>query len=65
MTALIEDVVGWFKGLAGGWSQYTVVGSFVLYVLGYLVLRFHLTALGLATDLTIVSKETLVTTGSL
>jgi len=61
MTALIEDVVGWFKGLAGGWSQYTVVGSFVLYVLGYLVLRFHLTALGLATDLTIVDERYLFT----
>ncbi len=61
MTALIEDVVGWFKGLAGGWSRYTVVGSFVLYVLGYLVLRFHLTALGLATDLTIVDERYLFT----
>lgn len=61
MTSLVEDVAGWFKGLAGGWSQYTVVGSFVLYVLGYLVLRFHLTALGLATDLTIVDERYLFT----
>ena len=41
--------------------RYTVVGSFVLYVLGYLVLRFHLTALGLATDLTIVDERYLFT----
>jgi hypothetical protein len=61
MTPLVEDVAAWFKGLAGGWSQYTVVGSFILYVLGYLVLRFHLTALGLATDLTIVDERYLFT----
>jgi hypothetical protein len=61
MTQLVEDVAVWFKGLAGGWSQYTLIGSFVLYVLGYLVLRFHLTALGLATDLTIVDERYLFT----
>ena len=61
MTDLIHDVTDWFKGLAGNWTQYTVVGSFVLYVLGYLVLRFHLTAMGLATDLTIVDERYLFT----
>ena len=61
MADLIHDVTDWFKRLAGDWTQYTVVGSFVLYVLGYLVLRFHLTAMGLATDLTIVDERYLFT----
>ena len=52
-----QHVSDWLKSLAGNWTQYTVVGSFVLYVLGYLVLRFHLTAMGLATDLTIVDER--------
>ena len=57
MTDLFHDVTDWFKSLTGNWTQYTVAGSFVLYVLGYLVLRFHLTAMGLATDLTIVDER--------
>ena len=61
MTDLFHDVSDWFRGLAGSWTQYTVVGSFVLYVLGYLVMRFHLTAMGLATDLTIVDERYLFT----
>ena len=61
MTDLFHDVSGWLKGLAGNWTQYTVVGSFALYVLGYLVVRFHLTAMGLATDLTIVDERYLFT----
>jgi hypothetical protein len=50
MTDLLQDLSARLKGLAGQWTQYTVIGSFVLYVLGYLVLRFHLTAMGIATD---------------
>jgi hypothetical protein len=61
VASLFNDVADWVKGLAGSWTQYTVVGSFVLYVLGYLVLRFHLTAMGLATDLTIVDERYLFT----
>jgi hypothetical protein len=61
VTDLFHDAADWFKGLAGNWTQYTVVGSFVLYVLGYLVLRFHLTAMGLATDLTVVDERYLFT----
>jgi hypothetical protein len=52
-----QHVSDWLKSLAGNWTQYTVVGSFFLYVLGYLVLRFHLTAMGLGTDLTIVDER--------
>lgn len=61
MTDLFHDLADRLKGLAGNWAQYTVVGSFVLYVLGYLVLRFHLTVMGLATDLTVVDERYLFT----
>jgi hypothetical protein len=61
VTDLFQDLADRFKSLAGNWAQYTVVGSFVLYALGYLVLRFHLTAMGLATDLTIVDERYLFT----
>ena len=33
------------------WSSFIVIGSFFLYLTGYLALRFHLAALGLAIDL--------------
>jgi hypothetical protein len=57
VSEIFDDVSGWFKSLTGNWTQFTVVGSFVLYLLGYLVVRFHLSAMGLATDLTIVDER--------
>jgi len=54
----LKDAV---KDLAGGWAAYSALGSFALYVLGYLVLRFHLTALGVGTDLAVVDERYLFT----
>ncbi len=45
------------QSLATHWASYTVLGSFFLYVLGYLALRFHLTALGLGTDLSVIDER--------
>jgi hypothetical protein len=45
------------KAAGADWTKYTVVGSFLLYVLGYLTLRFHLTALGIATDLAVFDER--------
>jgi hypothetical protein len=45
------------KAVATGWSAYTAFASFLLYVLGYLTLRFHLTALGVGTDLTVLDER--------
>ena len=45
------------KAVGGSWAAYTAVGSFVLYVLGYLALRFHLTALGIGTDLAVLDER--------
>jgi hypothetical protein len=49
------------KDLAGGWAAYSALGSFALYVVGYLVLRFHLTALGVGTDLGVLDERYLFT----
>ena len=45
------------KSIAGHWPAYTLLGSFILYVLGYLSLRFHLTVLGVGTDLTVLDEK--------
>jgi hypothetical protein len=39
------------------WATYSVVGSFVLYVLGYLTIRFHLTVLGVGADLAVIDER--------
>ena len=49
------------KELAASWPSYTVLGSFALYLLGYLSLRFHLTALGVSTDLNVIDERYLFT----
>ena len=45
------------KTLAVDWTAYATLGSFVLYLLGYLTLRFHLTALGIGTDLNVLDER--------
>jgi hypothetical protein len=49
------------KELATGWPSYAAFGSFLLYVVGYLTLRFHLTALGVGTDLAVLDDRYLFT----
>lgn len=57
MGELLEDLNQRIKALGGDWTKYTVVGSFLLYVLGYLSLRFHLTAIGIGTDLAVLDER--------
>jgi hypothetical protein len=45
------------KAVAGNWASYVTLGSFVLYLLGYLSLRFHLTTLGIGTDLSVLDER--------
>ncbi|MGR8981171.1 MAG: hypothetical protein ACU84H_13900 [Gammaproteobacteria bacterium] len=47
--------------LSSQWTSYTVIGSFFLYVMGYLTLRFHLTVLGIGTDLSVLDERYLFT----
>ena len=55
--SLTDALVAALKSLAGSWASYSALGSFALYVTGYLALRFHLTALGVATDLAVVDER--------
>jgi hypothetical protein len=52
-TRLFEKV----KGVGASWSFYTALGSFFLYFLGYLVLRFQLSTWGIATDLAVLDER--------
>jgi hypothetical protein len=45
------------KGTGAKWSVFTAIASFALYFLGYLVLRFQLTAWGVATDLAALDER--------
>ena len=61
MADLLDTLNERIKSLGSDWSKYAVVASFALYLLGYLTLRFHLTALGVATDLAVLDERYLFT----
>jgi hypothetical protein len=54
---LLHAVNERIKAAGADWTKYTVVGSFLLYMVGYLALRFHLTALGIGTDLAVLDER--------
>jgi hypothetical protein len=54
---LSQDFVDRIKAMVGSWPSYAALGSFMLYFLGYLSLRFHLTAFGAGTDLGILDER--------
>jgi len=60
-VGLLEELSERIKALGGDWTRYTVVGTFLLYVLGYLTLRFHLTTIGIGTDLAVLDERYLFT----
>ena len=60
MPDLLQDLGEHVKGFADNWTKYSI-GSFLLYGVGYLALRFHLTALGIATDLAVLDERYLFT----
>jgi hypothetical protein len=57
MASLFDDLSSGIKALGSEWTKYTAVGTFLLYVAGYLSLRFHLLVLGIATDLSILDER--------
>ncbi len=61
MADLLQELSERVKALGSDWTKYSVVGSFLLYVLGYLSLRFHLTAIGVGTDLAVLDERYLFT----
>ncbi len=61
MADLLQELSERVKALGSDWTKYSVVGSFLLYVLGYLSLRFHLTVIGVGTDLAVLDERYLFT----
>ena len=57
MGDLLQDFRTSVTALGSDWTKYSVVGSFVLYVFGYLAVRFHLTAIGVGTDLAVLDER--------
>lgn len=51
------DLGAKLKEIGGSWASYTALGSFALYLLGYLALRFRLTFLGIGTDLAVLDER--------
>lgn len=61
MADLLQELNERIRALGADWTKYTVVGSFLLYLVGYLALRFHLTAIGVGTDLAVLDERYLFT----
>ena len=60
MTDLLRAIGDRVTALSS-WGTFTMVGSFVLYAVGYLTLRFHLTAIGIGTDMAVLDERYLFT----
>jgi len=52
-----KDMVDRCKALATSWAGYSAFGSFLLYLVGYLVTRFELTMLGVGTNLDVLEER--------
>jgi hypothetical protein len=57
MGELWNDFTEKFGNFAGKWTGYAAVGSFLLYLLGYLTLRFQLSTYGVATNLDLFDEK--------
>jgi hypothetical protein len=57
MTDLWKDLTGKLGNLVGKWTVYAAFGSFLLYLFGYLALRFQLSTYGVATNLDVFDEK--------
>jgi hypothetical protein len=57
MEIINKSLTDYFKEYAGSWVTYSAFGTFVLYLLGYLVTRFELTMLGVAQNLDVLEER--------
>lgn len=57
METLWKTLAEKFKVFAADWAIYSAIGTFTLYLAGYLSLRFHLTVLGIGTDLSVLEER--------
>jgi hypothetical protein len=54
---LLQELHERLKALGSEWATYSIIGSAALYLAGYLALRFHLTVLGIGTDLAVLDER--------
>jgi hypothetical protein len=57
MNDVLQEIGQGLSALGSNWTRYSVVGSFLLYLSGYLAIRFHLTAFGIGTDLAVLDER--------
>jgi hypothetical protein len=57
MAELWNEITEKVSNLAGKWTSYAALGSFLLYLFGYLTLRFQLSTYGVATNLDIFDEK--------
>jgi hypothetical protein len=57
MGSLWKNLAEKVKAFATNWAIYSAVGTFTLYLAGYLSLRFHLTLFGVGTDLSVLEER--------
>ena len=57
MEDLFKSLTEKVGNFAGKWTAYAAFGSFLLYLIGYLTLRFQLSTYGVATDLDLFDEK--------
>jgi hypothetical protein len=57
LSVISNETVEKVKALVPVWAAFTTVATFLLYLVGYLSLRFHLTTLGVGTDLAVLDER--------
>ena len=57
MAAASDDYLEKARSLATGWASYAAFGTFLLYFLGYLTLRFHFFSFGIFSDLALLDER--------
>lgn len=57
MQSIGKNIADQFKAYAVNWAAYSAFGSFLLYLIGYLVTRFELTMLGVARNLDVLEER--------
>jgi hypothetical protein len=57
MSELSEKIWGKLKDIFGNWASYVTLGSFLMYLLGYLATRYYLTVMGVGTDLQVLDER--------
>jgi len=57
MPDLTSELINKIESLVGKWTSYTAFATFVLYLVGYLTLRFQLSVYGIATNLDVFDEK--------